>query len=193
MEEHMIPFPNKKYKIIYADPPWDYNDKMIGHGGAASEYETQDIEWIKKLPVNEIADKDCVMFLWIVSPLLDKAFEVLSAWGFSYVTLAFCWVKETPLLGVTVSNLGRWTMGGVELCLLGRKGKPKRIKNNVKQVVFEIRTNHSKKPREVRRRIVELMGNITRIELFARQKTEGWDCWGNEVETTEVLEARGIV
>lgn len=173
----------KKYQIIYADPPWSYNDKMSGHSFSLDhEYQTQSKDWIKSLPVQSICDKDCVLFLWVVSPLLDEGLETMKAWGFEYVTLAFCWVKETAL-GMQVKNLGRWTMGGVELVLLGRKGKPKRIKNNVIQTVFEIRTGHSKKPSEVRHRIVDLMGDIPRIELFARQKTEGWDAWGNEVES----------
>ena len=173
----------KKYQIIYADPPWSYNDKMSGHYFSLDhEYQTQDINWIKSLPIQNICDKDCVLFLWVVSPLLKEGLDTLEAWGFDYVTLAFCWVKETPL-GMQVKNLGRWTMGGVELVLLGRKGHPKRIKNNVIQTVFDLRTGHSKKPHEVRARIVDLMGDIPRIELFARNKTEGWDVWGNEVES----------
>ena len=175
-------FPDKKYKIIYADPPWSYNDKMSGHSFSLDhEYETQDISWIKKLPVQDIADKDCILFLWAVSPMLPEAIETIKTWGFKYTTLAFCWLKETPLHQITVSNLGRWTMGGVELCLLAKKGKPQRICKNIKQVVFEIRERHSKKPEQVRNDIVRLMGDIPRIELFARQKTEGWDVWGNEV------------
>jgi site-specific DNA-methyltransferase (adenine-specific) len=178
----MIPFPDKKYQIIYADPPWSYNDKMTGHRqGAETHYQTQSLDWIKSLPVKDIADKDCVLFLWAVNPLLPEAFEVIKSWGFKYKTLAFCWNKETRLFNKTVSNLGRWTMGGVELCLLATKGKPKRIAKNVKQVVWEMRGRHSQKPCEVRYRIVELMGNLSRIELFARQKTAGWDVWGNEV------------
>ena len=103
-------------------------------------------------------------------------------WGFKYRTLAFCWSKHTKN-GKKVSNLGRWTMGNVELCLLGVRGKPKRKIKNIKQLVEAERTKHSKKPEEVRNRIVKLMGDIPRIELFARQKTEGWDVWGNEVES----------
>jgi len=174
----------KKYQIIYADPPWSYNDKMSGHSFSLDhEYQTQDADWINKLPVQSICDKNCVLFLWVVSPLLKEGLETLEAWGFDYVTLVFCWIKETPLMGLQVKNLGRWTMGGVELVLLGRKGLPKRIKNNVLQTVFDVRTKHSKKPEEIRHRIVDLMGNIPRIELFARKKTEGWDVWGNEVES----------
>ena len=175
----------KKYQIIYADPPWSYNDKMSGHSFSLDhEYETQSLEWIKKLPVADFCEKDAVLFLWAVSPLLPQAFEVIEAWGFKWKTLAFVWVKETSgLYAVTVSNLGRWTMGGAELCLLATRGKPKRVCANVRQVLYETRTSHSKKPEEVRRRIVKLMGDIPRIELFARQKTEGWDVWGNEVDS----------
>ena len=173
----------KKYNIIYADPPWSYNDKMIGHGGAEGIYKTQDINWIKSLPIKNICAEDCVLFLWVTSPLLQEGLDTMKAWGFDYVTLAFCWIKETVLLGKQVKNLGRWTMGGVELVLLGRRGHPKRIKNNVLQAVFEVRTGHSKKPNEVRCRIVDLMGDLPRIELFARQKTDGWDVFGNEVES----------
>ena len=173
----------KKYQIIYADPPWSYDDKMSGHSFSLDhEYETQSKDWIKTLPIQEICDKDCVLFLWMVSPLLDEGIETLKAWGFEYVTLAFCWIKETPL-GLQIKNLGRWTMGGVELVLLGRKGHPKRVRNNVLQTVFDIRTSHSKKPHEVRARIVDLMGDLPRIELFARYKSEGWDVWGNEVNS----------
>ena len=171
----------KKYKIIYADPPWAYNDKMSGHSFSLDhEYETQGKNWIAELPIKNIADKDSVLFLWAVSPQLPEALEVMKAWGFKYITVAFCWSKHTKNK-VKVSNLGRWTMGNIELCLLGRKGKPQRICKNIKQLVEAERTTHSKKPEEVRKRIVELMGDVYRIELFAREKTDGWDTWGNEV------------
>lgn len=173
----------KKYQIIYADPPWSYNDKMSGHSFSLDhEYQTQSLEWIKSLNVELITDKNCALFLWATSPLLPEAFEVVKAWGFKYKTVAFCWVKQS-INGKQIHNLGKWTMGGVELCLLATKGKPQRILKNVKQVVIAERTKHSKKPEEVRKRIVDLMGEISRIELFARQKTEGWDVWGNEVSS----------
>ena len=177
-----IPFPDKKYQIIYADPPWSYHDKMKGHQGAETHYETQSKQWIAKLPVREIAEKDCCLFLWVTSPLLDEGIKVMQDWGFKYKTLAFCWSKYTTG-GKLVSNLGRWTMGNVELCVLGIKGKPNswRQDKSIKQLVQAERTKHSKKPNEIRNRIVDLLGNRSRIELFARQKTEGWDVWGNEV------------
>lgn len=172
----------KKYSIIYADPPWSYNDKMSGHSFSLDhEYETQSKDWIATLPVKEIADKNSVLFLWAVSPQIPEAIDVMRAWGFKFKTLAFCWSKTTKT-GKRVSNLGRWTMGNVELCLLGVKGHPRRQVRNIKQLVIAERTRHSKKPIEVSERIVTLMGDVPRIELFAREKHEGWDVWGNEVE-----------
>jgi len=174
----------KRYSIIYADPPWAYNDKMSGHSFSLDhEYETQSKDWIANLPVGSISDDNSVLFLWAVSPQLPEALQVMKAWGFKYTTVAFCWSKRT-IGNKEVSNLGRWTMGNVELCLLGVKGKPNsmRLDKSIKQLVVAERTKHSKKPAEVRKRIEQLFGERTRIELFAREKTEGWDVWGNEVE-----------
>lgn len=181
-----------KYQIIYADPPWSYNDKMSGHSfSLEEEYETQNLEWIKALKVKDIADDNCALFLWAVSPLLPEAFEVITAWGFKYKTIAFVWSKRTKD-GKDISNLGRWTMGNVELCLLATKGKPKRIVKDIKQLVIDERTVHSKKPDQVRNRIVKLMGDLPRIELFARNDGnkdlfntnpfDGWDTFGNEAK-----------
>ena len=173
----------KKYSVVYADPPWSYNDKMSGHSFSLDhEYKTQSKEWISSLSVGSISAKDSVLFLWAVSPQLPEALQVMKDWGFKYVTVAFCWSKNHKS-GKKVKNLGRWTMGNVEVCLLGRKGRPQRLVKNVRQLVEAERTRHSQKPAEVRNRIVELMGDIPRIELFAREKTEGWDVWGNEVES----------
>lgn len=156
---------------------------MSGHSFSLDhEYETQSKNWIANLHVKEIAEKDAVLFLWAVSPQLPEAIEVMKSWGFKFKTLAFCWSKTTTN-GKLVSNLGRWTMGNIELCLLGVRGHPKRQVKNIKQLVVAERTRHSKKPEEVRSRIVQLMGNLPRIELFARQKSEGWDVFGNEVES----------
>jgi site-specific DNA-methyltransferase (adenine-specific) len=173
---------DKKYNIIYADPPWSYNDKMSGHSFSLEhEYETMPLEWIKSLPVAKLAEKDCILFLWAISPQLPEAIEVMQAWGFAYKTVAFCWSKVTKNKK-PVSNLGKWTMGNVELCLLGVRGKPNkfRVDKGVKQLVVAERTIHSKKPDEVRERITQGFGDLPRIELFARQAAEGWDCWGNE-------------
>lgn len=170
-----------KYKIIYADPPWAHNDKMATHSfSQLNHYKTMTLKDICELPISEIADKDCVLFLWFCSPLIPEALEVIKAWGFKFKTIGFVWNKQTKN-GKWISNLGRWTMGNVEMVMIATRGKPKRIKLNVKQQVIAERTVHSKKPDEVRKRIVELIGDIPRIELFAREKVEGWDSWGNEV------------
>lgn len=148
----------KKYKVIYADPPWSYGDKMSGHSFSLDhEYETQDINWIKGLPVKDIADKDCALFIWAVSPLIPEALEVIESWGFKYKTVAFVWSKTTAT-AKDVSNLGRWTMGNTEMVLLATKGSPKRVNRNVKQLVRAERTRHSAKPTIIRDLIVELMG-----------------------------------
>lgn len=183
----------KKYQIIYADPPWSYDDKMSGHSFSLDhEYQTQNLDWIKTLPVRAIADDDCVLFMWAVSPLLPEAFDVLESWGFKYKTVAFVWNKRTRN-GTDVSNLGRWTMGNVEMVLLATKGRPTRVSRNVKQLVSDERTGHSAKPPIVRDLIVELMGDLPRIELFARKNNQvnlwgkntfdGWDTWGNDFKS----------
>lgn len=185
---------NKKYQIIYADPPWSYNDKMSGHSFSLDhEYITQNKNWIRDLPVGGVMDTNCVLFLWAVSPLLPEAFEVMKSWGFKYKTIAFVWSKRHKD-GNPVSNLGRWTMGNVELCLLGTKGSPKRICKNVKQLVEDYRSEHSKKPDSIRDLIVNLMGDIPRLELFARDREginlfgqnrfDGWDVFGNECKNS---------
>lgn len=179
----MIEFPDKKYKIIYADPPWTYADmknKDPKMGGIT--YPTMTLGDIKKMPIQDITDKDCALFLWATMPLLREALEVIDAWGFRYITCAFTWVKQNPKGEGIYSGLGHWTNGNAELCLFAKKGAPKRQAKNVKQIVLSPRGRHSVKPIEVRDRIVSLIGDLPRIELFARQTAEGWDSWGNEVQ-----------
>lgn len=180
----MIPFPNKKYSIIYADPPWTYNDTLGGNAKmGAMPYETMKQEEINDLPISDISEKNCVLFLWATMPKLHEALETIKAWGFTYKTCAFCWVKQNPVSKSIFAGLGRWVQGNAELCLLATKGHPHRISKSVKQIVIAPRGRHSQKPDEVRDRIVELMGDLPRIELFARETAPGWDSWGNEVPT----------
>lgn len=183
-----IPFPNKKYQIIYADPPWSFSSKELQtYGGVRftsidKHYKTQSKDWIKQLPVQSITDKDCALFMWSTDAHLKEAIETIEAWGFKYITVSFVWEKKTAT-GKTVANLGAWTMKNYELCLLGTKGamlKHKKV-NNIYQKVEEERTVHSRKPAKVRMNIESLFGDLPRIELFARQRVDGWDAWGNEV------------
>lgn len=177
----MMPFPNKKYQIIYADPPWSYADQGC-QGTMANHYKGMKIEDICSLPIKEIADKDCVLFLWATYPMLKEALKVIEAWGFIYKTIAFQWVKLNPKSRNYFYGLGRWTRGNTEPCLLATKGKPKRISASVFQIINEPRGRHSQKPFLVKDKIIKLIGDLPRIELFARQKTEGWDVWGNETD-----------
>lgn len=180
---------NKKYSIIYADPPWRYNDRKC-NGACEHHYNTMKIEDICKLPINDIAADDCVLFLWTTYPMLQEAMQLITAWGFKYKTIAFQWIKlnkscNNPLF-IAKNNiffgLGRWTRGNTEPCLIAVKGKPKRINNSISQIILEPIGRHSKKPDIVRDKIVELVGDLPRVELFARNTTDGWDVWGNEVE-----------
>ena len=169
----------KKYKIIYADPSWKYQDKGC-NGNCESHYPTMSIEDLCNLPIRDITDDDCVLFMWATYPNLKEAFEVIEAWGFKYKTVAFTWVKKNKKSDSYFTGLGYWTRANPEICLLATKGKPKRISKGVRNLVVSRIREHSRKPDEVRDRIVELMGDIPRIELFAREGTEGWDVWGNE-------------
>jgi site-specific DNA-methyltransferase (adenine-specific) len=174
----------KKYQIIYADPPWRYNDPKGNNpamGGIT--YPTMADTEIQSLPVSNLAGKNCVLFLWATMPKLPEAIEVLRAWGFKYVTCAFTWVKLNPSSKGYYSGLGHWCNGNAELVLLGKIGHPKRVCKCVKQLQVWPRSHHSAKPPQIRNEIIRLLGDLPRIELFARQKTGGWDAWGNEVES----------
>lgn len=171
---------NKKYKIIYADPPWQYKDRGCS-GACEKHYKTMKLEEIKNLPIAKIASKDCVLFLWTTYPQLKQAIEVIEAWGFRYKTIGFQWVKKNRSGNGFFFGLGRWTRGNTEPCLIATKGKPQRVSNKVSQLILEPVGRHSAKPGVVRDKIVELTGEGEKIELFARQQVEGWDCWGDEV------------
>jgi N6-adenosine-specific RNA methylase IME4 len=178
-----VDFPlDKKYDIIYADPPWSYRDKALaGNRGAGCKYVVQSKEWIDNLPVKQIASDNSILFLWVTMPKLNECWELFDKWGFEYKTCAFTWVKKNKKSDSWFWGMGRWTRANAELCLMGTRGKPKRINAGVHSVVDTPIEKHSKKPQVVRDRIVELVGDLPRIELFARNKTVGWDCWGNEI------------
>jgi len=188
MKDKMMELPNKKYNIIYADPPWDfggggvYQDNGRPMRETKNQYPLMKTKDIRLLPVKCLSADDCILFLWSTDQHLNDALKVIGDWGFKYSTIGFYWVKNTNK-GNPCYNVGCWTMKSVELCLLAIKGHPLKFKQkrNIKQLVVAERTKHSKKPDEVRRRIVELMGDLPRIELFARQRYVGWDAWGNEV------------
>lgn len=185
----MIPLPNKRYRVIYADPPWEY--ELTGgvknaKGLAKQHYPTMTTDEICAMPIPSIcAEGGAVCFLWATFPTIDKALRVMEAWGFEYKGAAFVWVKTYAKSGKLFWGMGNYTRANAEVCLLGVT-KGFRAKTHIKshavhQVVLAPVRRHSQKPDEVRERIVELLGDVPRIELFARERVLGWDAWGNEV------------
>jgi len=177
--------PKGKYNIIYADPPWKYWEG--GYKNQQQHYGTLDLSIIKEMKdingrtIQDIQADECVLFLWATFPYIEEALEVIKNWGFDYSTVVFVWFKTTKS-GKPFFGLGRWTRSNVEVCLLGRKGSIPRQDASISQIIISPVEEHSKKPDIVRDKIVQLIGELPRIELFARQKTEGWDVWGKEVD-----------
>ncbi len=191
-------FPEKKFDIIYADPPWDYGGKMqfdnsskkdknvnwerdIFISAANFKYPTLKTKEMMKIPIHEIAKDDCLLFMWATNPHLQQAIELGTAWGFEYKTVAFVWDKMNH-------NPGQYTLSYCELCLVFKKGKipQPRGARNIKQLIRVPRGVHSKKPLEVLKNIELMFPTQDKIELFARQKHENWDVWGLDVR--EVFE-----
>lgn len=170
--------PERKYNIIYADPPWKYWEG--GDKNQSLHYTTMTIDDICALPVKNIADDDCVLFLWVTYPILQDAFRVIEAWGFKYSTAAFVWVKKNKQKDTPFFGNGAWTRANSELCLLATKGNVMRLDAGVSQVVESPIEEHSKKPDCVRELITRLVGELPRVELFCRNPADGWDVWGNE-------------
>lgn len=184
-----LPLPNKQYTVIYCDPPWAYRQGGKGkssRGIARQHYDTMETDSICTLPVSTICAEDgAACFMWATFPNIGEALKVLEAWGFHYKTAAFVWVKKNAKSGGNYMGLGAYTRANAEVCLLGvtpgfKAGK-RVCSHSVRQVIETPFEGHSKKPDEARRRIVELLGDVPRIELFARQRADGWDAWGNEI------------
>ena len=156
-------------------------------GAAEKHYPTMGIEELCALPVAEIAAPDSALFLWATFPQLPEALRLIKAWGFQYKTVAFVWLKQNRKSPSWFYGLGFWTRGNAEVCLLATRGHPKRQAADVHQFIISPIAAHSKKPDVARDKIVALMGDVPRVELFARQIPPGWDVWGNEVEPTGEL------
>lgn len=179
-----------KYQIIYADPPWSfdtYSNKGKGRS-AENHYPVMSIADICALPVKDIAAEDSALFLWVNGPRLFEAEDVINAWGFTFKAHAFTWVKQNKSgIGFPI-GCGYWTRANPEICLLATRGDTlERFDRGIPNLIMSPRREHSRKPDEVRERIVRLVGDLPRAELFARQKTPGWDCWGLEVESDFAL------
>ena len=183
----VISLPEKKYSVIYADPPWAYRQvggKNGKRGTASAHYGTMSTDDICSIPVRSIADDEAACFMWATFPNIGEALKVMEAWGFTYKTAAFVWVKKNRKTNGNFCGMGAYTRANAEICLLGVTPKFRAGKmiqdHSVRQVIESPVENHSKKPDETRDRIVQLMGDVPRIELFARQRFDGWDAWGDE-------------
>ena len=187
----MIPFPDKKYDIIYADPAWNIvpnGDGYFGDGGVEGkagtikpDYPLMETHEIMALPVKNISADNSLLFMWFVPSMLDDAMRVGKAWGFTYSTFAFVWDKQIPIVAT-------YTMRDCEFCLLFKRGKipQPRGKRNIRQFLSCKRGAHSVKPLEIKHRITEMFPTQSKIELFARPLPmfkgldDGWSYWGNE-------------
>lgn len=184
------PLPNKKYDIIYADPPWQYKKTPIQKEKKIEieqmkHYDTVDEDILKQLPVCDIAKEDCILFVWVVSPKLKECMGVIDAWDcFKFITVGFVWEKQNP-------TFGNYTLPSCEMCLIYKKGKIPLggVKKYERQFLHEKKTRHSTKPKEIRARIDRMFPGGDKIELFARQSQQsplfedvetGWDAWGEE-------------
>ena len=176
----------KKYKIIYADPPWAYNESGSGSRVVSAHYQTMQIEDICNMPISEICEENSILFIWTTFPRLFQANLVINSWGFKYKSLGFCWVKKNRDFS-NFWGMGYYTRQNPEVCLIAVRGKYKPLVHNVHSVVESKIERHSKKPDAVRDLIVKVCGDVPRIELFARQRVEGWDAWGNEIPGSPVL------
>ena len=193
---------NKKYQVVYADPPWTYSKgsfvlSVNGYNNTTlqkkkskeeelvNHYPTMSVQEMMELPVSDVADKDCVLFMWTTDSHLPYALEIIKSWGFTYKTVGFVWNK-TREDGGDYAMMGPWTMKQSEICLLATKGSPYKFREDrtVRSMVHSQKTKHSAKPQEVADRIVRMFPDCNRIELFARDAKPGWDVWGNEIQNT---------
>lgn len=181
-----------KFEIILADPPWSfktYSDKGKGKS-PEQHYNCMTLEDIKNLPIKEIAADNCILFLWTTFPLLEKSFEVIDKWGFTYKTTSFVWIKTNKKAKDTLFwGCGYWSRSNAEICLLATLGNPKRVSKKVHQVIMSPVEAHSKKPDIIRDKIVELCGDKSRVELFSRQKIDGWVSLGNEIDGKDIRDS----
>jgi N6-adenosine-specific RNA methylase IME4 len=196
---HHDPFeglPRNHYGAILADPPWSFkawSGDALPSRVADAHYKTMSMDDIGALPIGELAAENCALFLWVCWPTLPEAIEIMKGWGFAYKTCGFCWVKGNalPLFPEDFRDkmgLGYWTRANSEVCLLGTRGKPKRVNADVRQVIQSPLREHSRKPDETHERIERLIVGPY-LELFARQQRPGWDSWGNETEKFEAVQA----
>lgn len=177
------------YAAIVADPPWLFRVRSAaGEGRSASRhYRTMAARDLALLKVQTLAAPDAWLFLWSTGPHLPEALSLMGWWGFLYSGIAFCWVKTNPHAPTMFLDsasfhlgLGYTTRHNVELCLLGRRGRPKRLRKDVRELLIAPRREHSRKPDEFYDR-VRAFAPGPYLELFAREVRPGFEAWGDEI------------
>lgn len=181
-----LPAAEGGWQLVLADPPWDFKAWEESSGNprlASAHYPTLGADGIAALPVRRVAARDAVLLLWACMPLLPEALRVVRAWGFTYKTVAFTWVKLNQD-GAPSTGMGYYTRANAELCLLATRGKGlPRVSRDVPQVIQSRRREHSRKPDGQYDRVERLFGpSVRRLELFARTAWPGWAAWGREVD-----------
>jgi N6-adenosine-specific RNA methylase IME4 len=178
-ELHQVnPLPTKKYDILYIDPPYKFKtyDKK-----SVVPYPTMTDDELYALPVETLGSDNSILFMWVTYPKLIFALHLMIAWGYTYKTCGFCWVKKNKKSDSFFFGQGYYTRANTELCLIGTRGKAPRVSRSVSQIIHEPIREHSRKPDIVRDKIVELCGDLPRIELFSRENFKGWDSWGFDI------------
>ena len=173
-----------KYDVILADPPWHfcvYNEEKSDRH-ASHKYDLMKVDQICALPVKDLAAENCVLFMWATWTNLFQAFQVMEAWGFTYRTLAWDWVKAKKNGFGFHFGMGYYTRSNTEPCLLAVKGTMKVSVHDISALIYAPVRQHSRKPDEQYVKIDKLYPGTTRLELFARRRTPGWDVFGNQVE-----------
>jgi N6-adenosine-specific RNA methylase IME4 len=172
------------FGLIYADPAWTFVTRSAKGKGRSPErhYGCMTLDEIKALPVASMAAENCVLLMWAVDPLLDRAFEVIEAWGFKYKTVGFYWAKVGRGWKPAFGN-GYWTRANPEQCLLATRGSPKRLSKSVRRLIMAPVGAHSAKPQEAYGRIEQLVAGPY-LEMFARYARPGWSQWGDEIGKT---------
>lgn len=203
-------WPEGPFDVIAADPPWTHDAwtkrvDVLNTRAPARHYKTQSLDWICRLPVEFSAAKDCHLFLWITGPHLARGdhLKVLAAWGFAPSSIAFVWGKpnrasaqgsmffRAPLTDRDFfMGLGKTTRQNAEFVVLGRRGKPKRHSAAIRQIIIEERREHSRKPEGFYEKVEAYVGpDARKLDLFPRERREGWEAWGNEIDKFSVLGA----
>ena len=172
-----------KFSLILADPPWSFRDRCnAGKRGVVHKYPVLTIEQLKALPVADVADDDCLLAMWWVPTQPMEALALVEAWGFKFMTMkGFTWHKRTKNFKSHI-GMGTLTRANTEDCLFAKRGRPKRIDAAVRQFMDELKGEHSRKPRETRWRLERLLGDVPRLELFARERVPGWTSLGLDID-----------